>query len=227
VRSADPATRRVGWDALVEAYWKPVCKYVRLRWRADGEEAADLTQGFFARALEKDFFDEFDPQRARFRTYLRVCLDGFVANVRQSGARLKRGGGVAPLALDVAALEAEAAGAAPPADGDLDAYFHREWVRALFDAAIGDLKARCEAEGKPRHFELFAKRDLEAADGDAPPSYGELARATGLPVTQVTNFLSWARRALREAVLARLRSLCASEQEFRDEARSLLGFTPP
>jgi len=28
-------------------------------------------------------------------------------------------------------------------------------------------------------------------------------------------------------VLARLRALCASEQEFRDEARALLGFTPP
>jgi DNA-directed RNA polymerase specialized sigma24 family protein len=221
VRSGDPAVRRVGWDALVEAYWKPVCRYVRLRWRADGEEAADLTQGFFARALEKEFFESFDPQRARFRTFLRVCLDGFVANVRQSGARLKRGGGAAPVAL-----EPETA-VALQTDDDLDACFHREWVRALFDAAIGDLEARCEAEGKRQHFELFRKRDLEAAESDAPPSYGELARASGLPVTQVTNLLAWARRALREAVLARLRALCASEQEFRDETRALLGFTPP
>jgi DNA-directed RNA polymerase specialized sigma24 family protein len=226
VRSGDPAVRRVGWDALVEAYWKPVCRYVRLRWRADGEEAADLTQGFFARALEKEFFESFDPQRARFRTFLRVCLDGFVANVRQSGARLKRGGGAASVALDVAALESTATDAALQTDDDLDACFHREWVRALFDAAIGDLEARCEAEGKRQHFELFRKRDLEAAESDAPPSYGELARASGLPVTQVTNHLAWARRALREAVLARLRALCASEQEFRDEARALLGFTP-
>ena len=55
---------------LVTACWKPVFKYVRLKWHATPDDAADLTQGFFLRALEKDFFAGFDPARARFRTYL-------------------------------------------------------------------------------------------------------------------------------------------------------------
>lgn len=224
VRSADPEKRRVGWGTLVEAYWKPVCKYVRLKWRTDDDEAADLTQEFFARALEKGFFVPFDPARARFRTFLRVCLDAFVANQRQAAARLKRGGGVAPLSLDAGADGRSAALLSTP--DELDEWFHREWVRSLFEAALADLKSLCDAEGKQRHFELLRCRDLDDADALQRPSYADLARESGLPVTTVTNHLAWARRTLRERVLARLRALCASEEEFRDEARALLGVAP-
>lgn len=38
---------------LVEGYWKPAYEYLRIKWRADNEEARDLSQAFFARALEK------------------------------------------------------------------------------------------------------------------------------------------------------------------------------
>jgi RNA polymerase sigma factor (sigma-70 family) len=241
VKSSDPQARRIGWSALVEAYWKPVYKYVRLKWRTDGEEAADLTQEFFARALEKSFFAPFDPARARFRTFLRVCLDAFVANQRQSATRLKRGGGVAPLSLDFAAVDGEFGelrAAAPIAPDDLDRYFHQEWVRALYETALADLRAACEAQGRQNHFELFRRHDLVEVDGangggDAGagkaaqrPSYAELAKEFSLPITTVTNHLAWARRELRERVLARLRALCANEQEFRDEARALLGIAP-
>jgi RNA polymerase sigma factor (sigma-70 family) len=232
VKSADPHARRIGWNALVEAYWKPVYKYVRLKWRLGGEEAADLTQEFFARALEKGFFDSFDPAQARFRTFLRVCLDAFVANQRQAATRLKRGGGVAPLSLDFASADGELGRAAPIASDDLDGYFHREWVRALFEAALADLRALCDVQGKQRQFELFRRHDLDEVEnaGDAGaakrPSYADLALDFALPVTTVTNHLAWARRELRERVLARLRALCASEQEFRDEARALLGAAP-
>lgn len=64
VRSAgsdDREQRARAFDPLVAAYWKPVYKYLRVRWRAGEADAEDLTQGFFARALEKRvewaFFD--------------------------------------------------------------------------------------------------------------------------------------------------------------------------
>ena len=111
VRHAEPGVRRRAWDLLAESYWRPVYRYLRLRWRTAPEEAEDLTQEFFARALEKGTFDRYDPGRARFRTYLRTCLDGFVANERKAASRLKRGGGRPALSLDLpfdfAAAESE------------------------------------------------------------------------------------------------------------------------
>jgi hypothetical protein len=74
---------------------------------------------------------------------------------------------------------------------------------------------------------LFERYDVDVADGERPPSYAELASEYGLPVTQVTNYLAWARRAFRSAVLERLREATGSDEEFRAEARDVLGIDPP
>jgi len=214
--------RRQAFGALAELYWRPVYKYLRWRWRARPAEAEDLTQGFFARAFEKRFFERFDPARGRFRTFLRACLDGFAANERQAAARLKRGGGAIVLSLDVEGAERELAAAAAHAGDDAEAWFHREWVRAVFARALAALETRCRAKGRALAFEVFRRHEVEAEDG-ARPTYDLLARELGLPVTQVTNHLAAMRRELRRDVLDALRALTASEEEFQAEARDLLG----
>ena len=227
VGSPDPETRRRAFEALVAAYWKPVYKYLRLKWRASEADAEDLAQGFFARALEKGFFDRFDPGRARFRTYLRACLDGFVANERKSAHRFKRGGGAEHVGLDFAGAEAELGRQGAPAGGDMEEYFHREWVRSLFGRAVEALRRRCAEAGKRVPFALFERYDLDGSDAARRPSYAELAREMGLPETQVTNHLAWARREFRRLVLETLEEATGSEAEFRAEARQLLGIDPP
>src|SRR5262245_61288292 len=99
VGSDDPAERARSFELLVRAYWKPVYKYLRLRWKRDAEEARDLTQAFFARSFEKRTFAVFDPSRARFRTYLRACLDRFALEQARSERREKRGGQAVVLSL--------------------------------------------------------------------------------------------------------------------------------
>ena len=58
------------------------------------------------------------------------------------------------------------------------------------------------------------------------PTYAELAGEFALPVTQVTNHLFAVRRDFRRLVLDRLRAATGSEEEFRAEARDLLGGMP-
>lgn len=222
-RSADPEERRRAFEALAGAYWKPAYKYARLRFGLSPADAEDLTQGFFAEALQKAYFERFDPERARFRTYLRTCLDGFAAKARASARAQKRGGGAVHLPLDFAAAERELGDQAGDAS-DPEAYFHREWMRALFERALAGLRAQCAAAGREVPFEVFRAHDVES-DG-APPSYAALAERFALPVTQVTNHLAAMRRDLRRHLLAGLRELCASEEEFRQEAEALLGRAP-
>jgi DNA-directed RNA polymerase specialized sigma24 family protein len=106
-RSAEPETRQRALEILVAAYWKPVYKYVRLRWDKDNEQAQDVTQDFFLRILEKEFLARYDPQRARLRTFLRVCVDHLIANEDKAARRLKRGGELQFLALDFESAEGE------------------------------------------------------------------------------------------------------------------------
>lgn len=239
----DPAVRREGLERLVASYWKPVYKYLRVRWRAAPEDAEDLAQEFFARAHERETFAGYDPERARFRTFLRVCLDRLVANERKAARREKRGGDLVlvPLDADFAGAEGELArqpvadplDLADPSDPGraMEEYFHREWARSLFGLAVEDLRRASEAAGKGVRFALFARYDLEGEDlepGNGPRlTYAELGAPFGLDAVQVTNQLAAARRDLRRLVLARLREACGSEAEFRAEARALLGIDPP
>ncbi len=223
MRSADHEVRRQAFGVLVSAYWKPVYKYLRLRWNTSPEDAQDLTQDFFTRALDKGFFAGYDASRARFRTYLRVCLDGFVANERRAAGRQKRGGGVEVAGLAFEDAEGELRHHEPLVDADVDAYFHEEWVRHVFTLAVTAFEAECSAAGKQQQFALFKRYDVEGRDADELPTYAALAEQSGIRLTQVTNHLAWARRAFRRTVLATLREATASEEEFQEAVRDLLG----
>jgi hypothetical protein len=88
------------------------------------------------------------------------------------------------------------------------------------------LESRTAARGRRVAFQVFVAYDLEGPDAPERPSYQALARRHGLSVTQVTNHLSAMRREFRREVLAQLRALTGSEEEFRAEARELLGWNP-
>jgi DNA-directed RNA polymerase specialized sigma24 family protein len=224
--SPETATRDRALGVLCTHYWKPVYKYVRLRWGIEPADAQDLTQGFFLHLLDTSVLDRYDRSRARFRTYVRLCLDGYCANRHAEARRLKRGGGVRLVSLDVAGAEAELLEGESPAAGDPDAWFRQEWMRDLFARSIAALRQRLEAAGKGMHFALFQRYDVEGPGNPGRPTYADLAAEFGLPATQVTNFLALARREFRSIVLDQVRELSASDAEFREEARDLLGWTP-
>jgi DNA-directed RNA polymerase specialized sigma24 family protein len=222
VRSADTAIRRDGFETLVTVYWKPVYKYLRVKWHASADAAEDTTQEFFARAIEKGFFDSYDPAKARFRTFLRLCLDRFVANQRKAAGRQKRGGAHPPVPLDFETAEGELRQRDVAVPGDLDEYFHREWVRSLLALAVDDLRAEYDGAGKALQFLVFQRYDLDGPTSGDGATYGGLARELGIAATDVTNYLSAARKAFRRLVLERLRSICGDSSEFEAEARHLL-----
>ena len=226
-RSIDEAERTRAMDTLCSAYWKPVYKYVRLRWNRPPEDAQDLTQGFFAQVIERDLLGKFDPAKSRLRTYLRVCVDSFVINEQKAAKRLKRGGNVSHVAFDFADAEEELGRAAMdpaeiPSPESLEDFFEKEWVRGLFELAVEDLRKHCEANERERTFRLFEEYDLS---GNETISYDKLAADYGMPVTDVTNALAWARREFRRGALERLREICGSEEEFQREARTVFGWT--
>lgn len=224
-RSDNEETRRLAFASLIEAYWKPAYKYLRLKWQLQPDEAADLTQEFFTGALEKDVLGKFDPARARFRTYLRLCLDGFASNAHKAEARIKRGGAVTHVSLDFASAEGELLHRTLAIPADVEELFYQEWVRALFQRAVEDLRQLADASGRGVMFQVFERYDLSDPTGDRP-TYAAIGTALGLTATTVTNHLAAMRRQFRQIVLDRLRELTSSDEEFRSEARRLLGVTP-
>ena len=218
-QSEDPAARALALEAITAAYWKPVYKYVRMKWNMGREDAADFTQEFFTRLLEKEFLDSYDSRKSRLRTFLRTCADRLFMNQARDSKRLKRGAGSAHFSLDFEEAEQELA-TVTTSESPEDR-FEKEWVASLFTLALQRLRVRCESGGRMMHFELFERYDLEEAD--PKQSYAELATEFGLAATDVTNYLAFARREFRRCVLDQLREMTASEEEFRREAQVLLG----
>jgi len=222
-RSDDHVVRQRAFDTILTSYWKPAYKYIRLKWQANNEDAKDLTQGFFANAFEKNHFANYDARKASFQTFLRTCLDGFIANERKAGKRLKRGGDINHFQLDFLSAEDEIAmQAIQPNDLNPEDYFHREWVRWMFTMSVDTLRVRYQASGRNVQLQLFEAYDLK--DDDATTvSYASLAKTFDLDAATVNNYLAATRRDFRRIVLDKLREITATDEEFRTEARSLLG----
>jgi RNA polymerase sigma factor (sigma-70 family) len=215
---SEQGIRREALGAIAVAYWKPVYKYIRLRWRKSNDEAKDLTQHFFAEMLDGSLLADFDPSRASFATYLRMSLDGFVSNQNRAAGRLKRGGGVELVSLDFEAAERELPVHAND-DVSMEEYFHREWQREMFALAVEDLRALARHKGKDLQLRVFEDHDLV----EQSATYADLARRHGIPETAVTNYLAWARRELRRLLLERLAEVTVGERDFHREARELFG----
>ena len=222
VQSHDSAERSRGLDAITAAYWKPLYKYLRLRWNLNSADAQDLTQDFFARLIEKDFLSAYDPSKARLRTFLRTCADNLFLKQSRDARRAKRGAEACNLHLDFDEAEQELARTAFSRSDSIETYFEREWVRSLFSLALERLRSKYVSSGKIVYFNLFERYDLTEDEG-LRLSYAQLAAEFGLSVTDVTNYLASARRQFRQCVLQQLREMTASEEEFQNEARALLG----
>ncbi len=196
-------------DALnhvIALYWKPVYRFLRFKFEINNEDAKDLTQGFFTSAVQREFFSRFDPEKASFRTYIRMAVERYAANEYAAENRLKRGG----------AIRFESVEDQPVATESPEQEFEREWRRQLFFLALDDLKDYCEQNGKQLQFSVF--QDYDLADQERP-SYVDLSARYGIAETSVTNYLAWSRRMLRDLVGERLRGTTSDARELSREMR--------
>ena len=215
--SDDDERRRRAFDTFVAIYWKPLYKYLRVTDRRSETDAEDLTQAFLAKCFENGSLASYDSAKATFRTFLRMLFDRFVMNEVKASQRQKRGGGATM--LDFSHAEEEIA-REHDRGGSPEDYFQREWVRSVFALAVERLRDECAAGGRQTHFAIFEAYDL---DETLRASYRETGERFGISESMVTNWLAATRRRFRGIVLDVLREATASDAEYRNEVRALLG----
>lgn len=218
LRQSDPEQRRDAAELLARAYRAPILAVLAWRWHLQPADAEDLTQSFLGTALEKRWFDSFDPLRGRFRTFIRVAADRFAANANQAATRQKRGGDSTSISLD------DIQEMVSNGDDEMERRFRAEWTRSVFQLALAALRDEAVNRERLLHFALFESYDL--ADDDRP-TYASLGTEHGLNPSEVINHLAWARRRFRNHVLDVIRQLAGSDAEYREDVRDLLGIEAP
>lgn len=203
-------------ERLIASYWKPIHFLVR-RSEADPEAAKDLTQGFFAAFLERDFLRYVDRSRGKFRIFMRVALDHYLADERDRSRAHKRGGGALQVNLDFDEAELELQG--EPTSIDPERMFARQWARAVIKRAQDTLREQERAAGRLAEFEVLGSRITEAETEGT--TYRQLAARLGLSETDVNNRLHRLRKLYRAALWNELRATTKSDVEAQEELRAL------
>src|SRR2546425_11327057 len=68
LNDADSAQASAALAQLCQTYWPPLYTYIR-RSGHGPQDAEDLTQGFLARLIEKEYLKGVRPEKAKFRSF--------------------------------------------------------------------------------------------------------------------------------------------------------------
>jgi RNA polymerase sigma-70 factor (ECF subfamily) len=220
VLSAARGTRTpVATTALAElcrTYWYPLYAFLRHRGH-ESHEAEDLTQGFFAHLLAKDFLAGVDPEKGKFRSFLLASLKHFLSDQRDYAQARKRGGGQKVVPLD--GLDAESRYRLEPAhDLTPEKMYEKQWALALLDRVLSRLEAEQSADGKAEQFAVL-KNFLS---GSRAESYAAIAERLGTTEGAVKTAVHRLRRRYRELLREEIAQTVASPEEIDEEIRSLL-----
>lgn len=209
---------RAALERLCGQYWQPLYTFVRRQGRSH-HEAEDATQQFLARLLAANGLRHACPERGRFRTFLLSGLRNFlISEWRRAGAE-KRGGGLAPLALE--AKDVDGLGLPEPVDPGLtpEQAFDRSWARAVIDQAVLSLSAEYEAGGRGQVFRAVAPLIWAEENTDA---IAARAAAAGLNVNAFRVALHRARRRLGERLRHQVAETVADPAVIDAELRHLI-----
>lgn len=210
------STRRLALDELLRLYWRPLYLFAR-RKGADADAAQDAVQGFITHLLERDFVDRLDPQRGRFRAYLKAAFSNYLVNQHERATAQKRGGGA--VALDLEVIERElAVGLASPEES-----FDREWALRVMSRALEDLRREFETGARRGPFEVVAL----FFQSETIPSYAEVAAKHGMSIPQLKALLHRTRARFRDLVRKTVAETVADPSDVETEIADLLRALSP
>lgn len=219
IRAAAEAGGLEGEKALAAvcgAYWYPAYAYVR-GCGFSPADAQDITQAFFLRLMQRDFFGSADPARGRFRWFLLTALQNYLRNEIQRAQAQKRGGGCRVVSWD--ALEAEQRYAAEPADtATPDLSFDRNWARVAMARALDRLAQEFTSSGRAAVFEEL-KTCLEGTAVHG--GYQDVAIRLGLSAVAVKVTVHRLRERFRQLVRIEVARTVADPADVDDELRHL------
>jgi len=210
-----------GWQdalsTLCEVYWYPLYAFAR-RTGTQPEEAQDLTQEFFARLLQKNSLRQADPQKGRFRSFLITSFKNFIADERARARAAKRGGGQAPISIDVETAEGMYT-LEPSHEQTPDKLFERRWALTVLQHTVDRLGD--EYVG-PRKERAFRRLKVYLPGGAGGASYAQVARDLEMNEVTVKVMVHRLRQRFRDLLLEEIARTVDTQEEVEAEVRYLM-----
>jgi DNA-directed RNA polymerase specialized sigma24 family protein len=220
-RTLHPDRRRAVLSELARQYWKPVYCYLRRKDYAD-DVAKDLTQGFFETiVLGNDLFQQADPAKGQFRTFLLTALSRYATSVHRAETAQKRRpeGGLVPLDGSESFQVPEPAARATP-----EGAFLYAWASDLLSRVIEEVEGQCRRNDQAVHWQAFEARVLgPIMEGADPPALPEVCARLGIAgESQASNLIVTVKRRFQVALRRRVRQVVGSDADVDGEIAELM-----
>jgi RNA polymerase sigma-70 factor (ECF subfamily) len=208
-------------NELLKKYWKPVYCFLRRKGH-DNEQAKDLTQGFFEEVvLGRELIKRADQARGRFRTFLLVALEQYLARVHRKHTAKKRIPKDQLLQLDKIdpADLPEPVGQLTPEQS-----FNYTWVSELLDKLLVEVEAKCRSDDKLLHWQVFHDRVLQPImENTHAPSLAKICDKYGIEnAFKASNMIITVNRRFQAALKRYVRRTVANDADVEEELHELM-----
>jgi RNA polymerase sigma factor (sigma-70 family) len=147
---SDPKETDRALADLCKDYWYPLYAFARRMGRTP-HDAQDLTQGFFAYAVERNLFSTANKDLGRLRTFLLTAFRRYMGDIKDKEQALKRGGGREILSLNMEEGEDRYV-REPSHDATPEVLFGRSWALSVIMCALKTLRDTECAAGRAKQF---------------------------------------------------------------------------
>ena len=183
------------------------------------QDAQDLTQGFFARLLEKHSIGAADRERGRFRTFLLTALENYLANEWDRAHRQKRGGGQQILSMEhtenaEAGYQLLASDQATPSQ-----LYDRRWAQTVLETVLRRLGEEFDQRDGSGRFGVLMQF-LFSDRGEIP--YADASARVGLSESATKSAIYRLRQRYGALFAEEIGQTVARPEEVDDEIRELL-----
>ena len=213
----DLPQRSEALEKLCRSYWYPLYAYIRRRGFGP-EDAQDLTQEFFARLLRKNYPAQADRAKGKFRSFLLLTLNHFLADEFDRTSTRKRGGGQVFISLDQEMAEGRYL--REPADNlSPEKLFERRWAQNILENALKRLRSEYMADSQPETYAIL--KGFEPGE-QMTLSYGDAAARLGISESALKSKVHRLRQRHRELVREEIAQTVCTSAEVDQELRHML-----
>ena len=222
--AGDTAESASAMNTLCRTYWYPIYAFIRRRGKGP-EDAADLTQEFFARLNDKEWLlNRADRQKGKFRSFLLHAADKFLANEWDRQQAIKRGGGQPPLSLDAEQAEGRFVHE-PAATSTPEAIYDRDWAIAVLEKAQNNLRDKVYSRSHQQRvfdeLKQFLSGDPLPSQNQGESAYATVAKNLGMTEGAVKTAVSRMRERYRDCLRETVAQTVESPAEVDEEIRYL------
>ena len=213
----ETAESREALAKLCEKYWRPLYSFARRKGHSV-QDAQDLTQGFFAKLLEKGYLKSVQRDKGRFRSFLLMALKRYMANEWNRAQAKKRGAGLPNLSLDYQAEEGSYK--LEPADKlTPERIYEKRWATTLLNEVLSRVEEEYVAAGKGKLY-LHIRAFLTVEQPREP--YSEVAASLAMSEGAVKVAVHRLRKRFAERLREEIAHTLADTENVEDEIKYLI-----